>query len=221
MSSMGIASDMNNPNFQGATNPDSLLRARFYKRVMQDNFQTAKEGRPIFHEIDYVEIMTPGNILNIVDTPVRSEHKVRFPREWMIYQNSQSHDQVQGTPVEEWPILSRSQAEEFKAVKFFTVEQVAGASDEQLQKLGMGAFMYRDKARAFLSAAKDSAFAQNQVDEIKKRDQQINELTNTVTRMASQLEQLMNQKPTEPPVMEKPKRKYTRKEVRSSEGPDA
>jgi Skp family chaperone for outer membrane proteins len=85
-----------------------------------------------------------------------------------------AHDEeVVGTPVSEWPLVSKSQAEELRAMKFFTVESIASASDQQLQRMGMAAGMspyaFRDKAKAFLNLATTSA-------ETDKREGEINSL---------------------------------------------
>jgi hypothetical protein len=75
--------------------------------------------------------------------------------------------------VGEWPLVSKSQAEELRAMKFHTVESIANASDQQLQRMGMAAGMspyaFRDKAKSYLSLASSSA-------ETDKRQQEINEL---------------------------------------------
>lgn len=211
MTNLGIASDVNNPNFQGASNPDAVMLVKFYMKSVQNTFESNKQGKPVFFEMPYVQIMTPGNQLSIIDTPVQERHKRRFPLHWAAFQNSQHSDYVAGTPVEEWPAITRSQAEEMKGMKFFTVEQVAGASDEQIQRLGMNAPMMRQKARAFLQTAKDTAFAQAQAVELAQRDQQIADLNATVNRLGTMLETLMKEK-KEPVISEpKPKRKYTRK----------
>lgn len=160
-----MASDANNPNFVGASNPDAALSVRFYTKPIQQPFLSNKEGRPIFQDVDYIQIFTPGGQLNIVDTPVRGEHKARFPIQWANYQNGKTGDMREtGTPVSAWPFLTASQAEEFKAVKFFTVEQIANASDLQLQTLGMmgGANPHtiRERAKAYLAAAAGTAAPQ-------------------------------------------------------------
>jgi hypothetical protein len=80
---------------------------------------------------------------------------------------------IVGTPVSEWPIVSKSQAEELRALKFHTVEAIAHASDLQLQRMGMAAGMspyaFRDKAKAFLNLATNAA-------ETDKRESEINSL---------------------------------------------
>lgn len=166
-----IASDANNPQFVGAHNPDAALSVKFYTKPVQQPFLSSKENRPIFQDVDYITIYTPGGQLNIVDTPVRGEHKARFPIQWANYQNGKAGDMREtGTPVSAWPFLTASQAEEFKAVKFFTVEQIANASDLQLQTLGMmgGANPHtiRERAKAYLAAAAGTAIPSAQAAEL-------------------------------------------------------
>jgi hypothetical protein len=141
---------------------DENLYAEFYIKPVKQNFASEEAGRPIFADVVYVKIMTPSDQLTQIDTIAREDHKARFPRQWMYFQNKQAgQQQVVGTPVGEWPQLTASAAEELRALKFFTVELIANANDSQLQKIGMIAGMsphsLRDKARAFLNLANDSA----------------------------------------------------------------
>jgi len=141
---------------------DENLYAEFYVKPVKQNFASEEAGRPIFADVVYVKIMTPSDQLTQIDTIAREDHKARFPRQWMYFQNKQAgQQQVIGTPVGEWPQLTASAAEELRALKFFTVELIANANDSQLQKIGMIAGMsphsLREKARAFLNLANDSA----------------------------------------------------------------
>ena len=141
---------------------DSLLTVRFYRKPIEIKDETLAQGRPIFKDADWITIMTPGDQLNVIDTIARDNHKARFPREWAAYQNKVGNEEeVIGTPISHWPLVSMSQAEELKGIKFHTVESVANCSDQQMQRIGMIAGMsphaFRDKARAFLNLAKDSA----------------------------------------------------------------
>ena len=164
-----MASDGNNPQFVGAHNPDAALVVKFYSKAVHQPFESQLQGRPIYSDVDYIQIFTPGNQLNIIDTPVRSEHQARFPQQWAVYQNGKGTGMEMGTPVNQWPFLSAAQAEEFRAVKFFTVEQLANASDLQLQSLGMmggmNPLVIRERAKAFLGQAAASAPAEAQAQE--------------------------------------------------------
>lgn len=174
------------------------LAVRFYSKEMQNAFLTAKEGRPISYMADFVRIEIPGNQTSIIDTFVNNSHKQQFPTQWALYLNEKADgnnnpDNVQGTLLRDWPLLNAAQATELKHFKFYTVEQVANASDQQLMAIGMTAGMsplaLRDKAKAFLDNAKDSSFAQKQAEELRLRDQQIADLKSQMERMAKMIEE--------------------------------
>jgi hypothetical protein len=173
-----IASDDNNPNFIGAHNPDDRLHVRFYKKTLKNEFESAKQGRPIFYEADFVFIHLPGDKNTDIDTFVNDTHKARFPRQWAHYMNNQSSDSeaLMGTPIAEWPLISRSQAEELRHIGFRTVDSIAAASDAQLQSIGMRAGMqphaFREKARRWLDHAKnDAAVEQDAAEKQALRDE--------------------------------------------------
>lgn len=143
-------------------NADSRLAVTFYKRSVKQDDASIEAGRPIFKEFDFVRICVPGDSLTEIDTYAQESHKARFPRQWAHYQNQVgSQEQIIGTPIEEWTLISRSQADELKGIKFRTVEDVANCSDQQLQRIGMIAGMsphsFREKAKQFLNLATESA----------------------------------------------------------------
>jgi hypothetical protein len=144
---------------QGA---DARLAVQFYKKSVKQDIASDEAGRPIFKEFDFVRIMIPGDNLTEIDTYAQESHKQRFPRQWAHYQNQvANHEDVIGTPLEQWPQVTRSQADELRGLKFHTVESIADCSDQQLQRIGMVAGMspynFRLKAKAFLNLANDSA----------------------------------------------------------------
>ena len=151
---MALESDI-----QGA---DARLAVQFYKKSMKQEDASNEAGRPIFKEFDFVRIMIPGDNLTEIDTYAQESHRQRFPRQWAHYQNQTAgHEDVVGTPLDQWPQITRSQAEELRGLKFYTVEAIADCSDQQLQRIGMVAGMsphnFRLKAKAFLNLANDSA----------------------------------------------------------------
>lgn len=192
---MQLATDDNNPDFVGAHNPDSKLHVRFYMRPMPNAFKTNLEKRPIFEDILYVEIHTPGNQLSIIDVMARDDHKARFPLHWAHFQNTfgKNADGFVGTPLAQWPLITPAQSEMLKALKFYTVESVAMASDSQISSIGMLAgmapFSFREQAVMYLRVAKDTSFAAKQAEELKARDtemaamrKQIEDLTALVSQ---------------------------------------
>jgi hypothetical protein len=98
--------------------------------------------------------MAPGDRLNIIDRPAYDEDYARFPKQHAAFLKKMDQ-QGHGTALAEWPIITRSQAEELKYLGFHTVEQIADAKD------GAGdvvpAFQQlKARAKAFLDLAKNS-----------------------------------------------------------------
>lgn len=196
-----IASDVDNPNFVGAQNPDSRLAVRFYSKSVQNAFETERQGRPIFFDVDYVQIFVPGDQNSVIDTIARDDHKNRFPVQWARFKNTKDENAHEmGTPLKEWPRISASQAEELRALKFYTVEAIANASDAAIQNVGMIAGMspyaFREHAQRFLKVATEDA----SINETEEKNKQLEaELELNRVRMAemeAKLAQLLEQKPT-------------------------
>ena len=185
---MAIESDI-----QGA---DSKLAVTFYKRSMKQEDESIAAGRPIFKEFDFVRICVPGDNLTEIDTYAQESHKARFPRQWAHYQNQVAGQEViVGTPIEQWPLISRSQAEELKGIKFATVESIANCSDLQLQRIGMIAGMsphsFREKAKSFLNLASDSAeIAQREAELQALREENDKIKAETEAKLAAMQEQM-------------------------------
>ena len=148
-------------------NGDQHLHVEFY----------TYEKEP-YKDKPFVRIIVPGDKTNVIDQPVREDHKARFPRQWLHFQMKSDTGQVIGTSLPDW---NKDQPEEFtdyqmaelQILKFQTVEQVATASDGQLQRVGMGATGLRDKARAYLlsknqtESSTELAKTRTELDELK------------------------------------------------------
>ena len=198
-----LASDVNNPEFAGmVSNPDSALIVTFYVKPVQNIFASSKAGRPIYEDVTYLTINVPGLKDMQVDRPAYEADKRRFPLQWQHFENRTKGDAREiGTPLSEWQQLTRSQAEEFKALNFFTVESIANASDANVSALGMiggmSPYALREKARAFLKASQDSALPQHQAEELAKRDTEIAMLKEQMAMITTRL----NVQPVAEPVV--------------------
>ena len=185
---MALESDI-----QGA---DARLAVTFYKRSMKQEDESIAAGRPIYKEFDFVRICVPGDNLTEIDTYAQESHKQRFPRQWAHYQNQVAgQEMIIGTPIEQWPLVTRSQAEELKGIKFRTVEDVANCSDQQLQRIGMIAGMsphsFREKAKAFLNLASESAEISAREEELSKlREENAKIKAETDAKLAQMQEQM-------------------------------
>ena len=156
MTSM-VASDLNNPQFVGAINPDTLLHVEFYWHEAEDVLKSEAAGKIVrLPKQPYIRIQNPGDKTSVVESPVFDRHKARWPDKWLYWQIKEGLVEgaadVPGWKVEEWTHLNPEQVRELKFLRFSVVEQVAGASDEQVQKLGMGGLALREAARQALRA---------------------------------------------------------------------
>lgn len=149
-----------NPN----ADPDAGVFPRFYVQAMPDGKRTQEEGRPIFRDVEMIEIRIAGDKLNIIDTKVNDDHRHRWPQHYAAFKAGQKVA-VEGTPVDEWPILTASKVAELKALNIFTVESLAELPDTGLAKMGMGARELQNKAKAYLEAAKGGAVTNRLVQE--------------------------------------------------------
>lgn len=187
-----IASDDNNPAFQGAHNPDARLAVRFYSRPVKNAFESEQQGRPIFSDVDFIEISVPGDTLSVIDQPVREDHKKRFPLHWAHYQNTKgAESSVTGTPLTQWSRITPAQAEELRALKFYTVESIAEASDQGIQRIGMIAGMspyaFREHAQRFLRIAHEDAVAAEAEQRAKVAEESNSALRAEMEKMQAQL----------------------------------
>lgn len=188
-----LDSDDANTQYMDARNPDRTLNVSFYTKAVQNNFQSEIQKRPIFDDVIMVRIICPGDDKNIIDTVARDDHKERFPQQWMRFKNKQSpEDQMMAgkTPLSMWAFLKPSQVEELRALKFYAVDDIANASDSQIDSVGMIGGMspmaFRDRARMFLRAAAGEAGDTTQAVKMK-------ELENQNATLVAQME-AMNQR---------------------------
>jgi hypothetical protein len=145
-----------------------------------------------YKEKPFVRIVVPGDKTTIIDQPVRDDHKQRFPRQWLHFQMQNNNAEVIGIPLAQWAKedsdnFNDMQLAELQIFKFQTVEQVAMASDNQLQRIGMGAVSLREKARRYLQV-KNQSSSQTEIDTTKR------ELAEVKEQMAALMAQLSDKK---------------------------
>ena len=172
-----LASDVANPEYVGSRNPDDALFVEFYMHEGLDKNKTTLAGKKVRMEpAPYVRIQVPGDKTSVIETPVREDHKRRWPQKWLYFQMQEglvTGDQdLPGWKLEEWDHLDSEQVRELKYNRFSIVEQIAGASDSQIQKLGMGGVALREAAKR---ALRDKMGAEVR-DEIEKKDREIAQL---------------------------------------------
>jgi hypothetical protein len=131
-----LATDIGNPEFIGAQNPDSALYVEFYMGKIIDKWRSDEEtnaqgrrvtiykkefkldpltGKAEFSENDmvvpHIKIMRPGDDKTIIERPMLNTDKMRFPQQWMAFEVAEgltgtAEDSVPGWKLSEWDYLA-------------------------------------------------------------------------------------------------------------------
>ncbi len=164
---------------------DDQLLVKFFWHPEKDEKASTEEGRPIFREVEYIQIQVPGQKDTIVQRPAFAEDKERFPRHWAAFQNKEEMP-VSGTPLDQWPRISRAQVEELKYFNIHTVEQLAELSDTNAQNFRAIQNLKRE-AVAYVEEAKGNAPMVKMAEELEARDNEIDTLKKQMAEMAEDL----------------------------------
>ncbi len=148
---------------------------RFFLDSVEDPRASVDAGRPIFRDEERVEIIMPGNPYTRPVQRVTDDHRRRWPKEYEAFKAGQQIS-AEGTPLEHWPRLKRSQVLELKALGFQTVEHVAKMDDQAIGRVGMGGRQLRDLARAFLDDAARAAEVERLADANTRKDAELDAL---------------------------------------------
>lgn len=166
-------------NYSVSYGDDNGVVVEFFNHPVLQTFLSETEGRLIYKDVAYISIDFPGDKTKRVCRAVKMEgtsivpsDPQRFPKQWEAFKN-QDEQVMEGTPVTEWPPLSKSQALELKAMKIYTVELLASLPDSALTFLG--ARQLRDKAKNWLEAAKTGSISSQVMAELEtlKADNEI------------------------------------------------
>lgn len=214
--------ELEDPQFKTADG--SALR--LYRDTARNYFLTEREGRPIYDDVIYCEVISPGSRDS---TPVFE--MIRYPNELgesnepiygLKYQELKDYvetyikdeeidESMAGTPLKQWPEIPRSLISTLRAQSVFTVDALAALPDTKLSIVGPDGRTWRTKAQAYIESSKDKAYAtklaadlQRAQDDIKVRDEQIEDLSKRLARMEAQLNEGQHSDTSE---KEKPKGK--------------
>lgn len=146
-------------------------RVSFYDREVQNFKKTDEEGRPIFDMVVFIKKVPPGDKLLEIDRKAYKKDFLQYKQEYELYLKHATTPVV-GTPLTAWPVMTRAQVAELHAMNILTVEDLANLPDGYGQKM-MGFQNWKQKAQAFLQAAKGQGEFERLQAELAKRDEEI------------------------------------------------
>jgi hypothetical protein len=147
-----------------------LIVPRFFIHTVQDQKRSKEEGRPIFKDIECVEIRMAANKQTVAVFPAHEfwawgevdgirqkiTYAMRFADQYKRFKASEAQVMT-GTPLEELPFLTQAKRSELKALSIYTAEALASLDGTPLKQLGMGGRGLKEQAQAYLDRATDSA----------------------------------------------------------------
>lgn len=141
----------------------------FERKQIEDRARSVAEGRYIAQDVDFA-IITPIGSKDRIPRQVddwlkqleQQAREGRIPQQWVGQYKSAyeawkrgEEPPLAGTPIKGWALLSPAQQANVIGANILTVEDLAQANDEAQRRIGMGSLELRDKAIAWLKAAKD------------------------------------------------------------------
>ena len=140
--------DFNHNDFSNTAEADKNLMVKFFYKNVQNKMESQMQGRPIFKEKTYIEIRIAGQRDAQACRPVTHSDMQRFPKHFEAF-TARMEPPTEGVPLLEWPLITRSQAEELSFLHIKTVEQLATVKDGNMQNF-MGGYALREKAVKWL-----------------------------------------------------------------------
>jgi hypothetical protein len=181
------------------TSADKNLAVRFYMHPLQNKEKSAEAKRPIFEDTEFVEIRVRGDRNFNVQRPAHDGDRERFRAAYRAFKDGDEQAQ-QGTPLAEWPSMTRSMVEELKFLGFFTVEQLANASDSVCAKYA-GLQSLKSKANAWIEHAKGAPAIDRLTEELEAArnvattaERNMQAMNAQIEKMAAQIEALSKRK---------------------------
>ncbi len=163
------------------TDEDKKLLVKFFIKAKQDQAKTLEEGHPIFRDVEYIDIKIPGDRTGGACRPATPRDKQRFPKHYEMFKQ-RTETPLEGTPLSEWPLVTRSQVEEFAFHNIKTVEHLAGMADSNtINFMGMGTL--KAKAVKWLEKAGEEAKVHQLTEQLAERDERIDRLENQMKEL--------------------------------------
>lgn len=134
---------------------DEQLMVKFFLKEREDKAQTLETGAPKFKEVEYIEIRVPGQRDAQACRPATWRDKQRFPKHYDMFKKRVEAPE-EGTPLGQWPQVSRAQVEELGFLGIKTVESVSHMADVHAHKMH-GGLMLKRRAAEWLEQSEATA----------------------------------------------------------------
>lgn len=152
-------------------NEQDRLVVKFRADKVKDEGESKRQGRPIFKDMEMIEIRTAGDRNTVKVFPAHAQHRwtqdedggqvvetyaMRFSEQYRRFK--EGRQQIQdGTPLSELPFLTEAKRSELRALSIHTAETLAALDGTNLKTLGPGGRELKNQAAAYIDNANGSA----------------------------------------------------------------
>lgn len=197
---------------------DKALLVKFFLKSREDSRATLEKGRPMFKEVEYIDIKIPGNKGGGACRPASFADKQRFPEHYAAFKQ-RMEPPLDGTPLAEWTQISRSQVEALSFANVKTVEHLAEMADVNLSNFQGGNTLKRLANEWLKNSSEEATIAEKVV-----MQTEIEELKEQVKLLLSRIEKTNAEKTvtaTAPPEIVTPEPEPEKVEAPEPEKVDA
>ena len=173
------------------TPDEARVVPKFFNHIIENKAASKEAGRPIFDDMEAVEVRFAGNRQTVSVFPAHAicgQHQdpetgdfrpmtyaERWPDQYKRFK-AKSQQIAAGTPVDELPFLTQAKRSELKALSIYTAESLAALDGNELKNLGQGGRELKNQAQAYLDNASGSANVTRMAAELEDVKQQLAEL---------------------------------------------
>lgn len=147
-------------------------RVEFEERSVEDRNATIKEGRVIYKSVNYVKIYPHGDPRSVVEKeaetwlseisdPSHAFHRESTTRNAIPEYKRMYEDWKKGieptpigTHIREWTVLTSAEVKNLINAGVYTIEDLASLPTSGLDRIGIGAISYKERAQKWLADAK-------------------------------------------------------------------
>lgn len=143
-------------------NKDPVVVPFFYITTVPNPAKTKEAGRPIFDEMEMVEVRLagernfaphfPAHSMWIRDEGEEITYAMRWPDEYAQFKRGDGQV-ASGTPLDELTFLTKARVSELKALKIYTVEALAALEGPNLKVLAGEGYQLKEQAQAYMDKA--------------------------------------------------------------------
>ena len=151
--------------------PDDSIVAIFKEYAIKNEAKSAAAGRPVFDDMEVVELHYPGSknwsphpatsfshwgIDPITGDQVMMTYAERFSRQYQQFK-SRSIQTKSGTPLDYATFLTEGRRSELRAQNIYTVEALAAIDGQELKNLGQGGREMKNAAMEYIQDSQSGA----------------------------------------------------------------